>query len=386
VTDPPSSPVPGPPALADRRLARFLFKLVQQPTGQTWMLPTRRFLTLHLLFGRTGYPAPVLDAATSALTRGLVVPYRHPYEIPDLLVISMFPLPFADELPLIGWLVRNDMLFLYDEEPIQQEQPRYGLDAWLPGQWLRTEQRAHLETTERTRAQYGDEDDDLDGYESVVAAVSATAAASGGFPAFLLPAIAEKWTASSAPSLHRYALAERLMLERLPRRLLGFGDLAELARTEAVAILRAELGREAGQLEAGQLEAGQFEAGQLEAGQLDRIGAAVDGVAAEVRRRGIGYREIILARDDLTRIGAGFEPVAGAYPGQAVMKSLADSAAVRLYTASVAIDGFEDAPELLLVPGPELWIPPVDLTYIAEIYSRLQFGGLDGMMKTYAPL
>lgn len=365
MTDPRSSPVPGPPALADRRLVRFLFKLVQQPNGETWMLPTRRFLTLHLLFGRTGYPEPVLYSATSALARGLVVPYRHPYEIPELLVISMYPLPFGDELPLIGWLVRNDMLFLYDEEPIPEEQPRYGLDAWLPGQWLRTEQRAHLETAERTLAQYGGEDADLDAYESVVAAAAATAAAGAGFPAFLLPAIAEKWAASFAPSLHQYAVAEQLMLERLPRRLLGFGDLAELARTQATATLRAELGRETG--------------------QPDRIGRAVDGVASEVRRRGIGYREIILARDDLARIGTGFEPVADAHPGQAAMRSLADSAVVRLHTASAAINGFEDAPELLLVPGPELWIPPVDLTYLAEIYSRLRFGGLHGAVKTYAP-
>jgi hypothetical protein len=357
---------PGPLALADRRLARFLFKLVQQPGGETWMLPTRRLLTLHLLFGRTGYPEPVLQSALTALARGLVVPYRHPYEIPQLLVTSMFPLPFGDELPLISWLIQHDVLFLYDEEPIPEEQPRYGLDVWLPGQWLGTELRAHPESAERTLAKYGGDEGDLDGYESVVSAVSATAAASGGFPAFLLPAIGEKWAASFAPSLRGYAVAEQLMLERMPRRLLGFADLIELARTDAAAALREELRRDQG--------------------QPGRIGRAVDGVADEVRRRGIGYREIILGRDDLARINAGFEPVANAHPGQAVMRSLADSAVVRLHTASVAINGFEDAPELLLVPGTELWIPPLDLMYLAEVYARLRLGGLHGTVQTYAPV
>ncbi len=366
MTDPRPSTAPGPPALADRRLARFLFKLVQQPDGETWMLPTRRLLTLHLLFGRTGYPEPVLRSTLGALARGLVVPYRHPYEIPQLLVISMFPLPFGDELPLISWLIHNDVLFLYDEEPIAGEQPRYGLDAWLPGQWLGTELRAHLDSAERTLARYGGDDGDLDGYESVVGTASATASASGGFPAFLLPTIAKKWTASFAPSLRRYAVAEQLMLERLPRRLLGFGDLAEVARTDAAATLREELRREPG--------------------QQGRIGRAVDDVADEVRGRGIGYREIILGRDDLARISAGFEPVANAHPGRAVMRSLADSAVVRLHTASVAINGFEDAPELLLVPGTELWIPPLDVMYLTEIYAQLRFGGLHGTMKTYAPV
>jgi hypothetical protein len=357
---------PGPPALADRRLARFLFKLVQQPDGETWMLPSRRLLTLHLLFGRTGYPEPVLQSALAALARGLVVPFRHPYEIPQLLVTSMFPLPFGDELPLISWLIRNDVLFLYDEEPAAEEQPRYGLDAWLPGQWLGTELHAHPESAERTLARYGGDEGDLDGYESVVSAASATATASDGFPAFLLPAIAERWTASFAPSLRGYAVAEQLMLERLPRRLFGFGDLAELARTDATATLREELRRDPW--------------------QPDGIGRAVDGVVDEVRRRGVSYREIILGRDNLARISADFEPVANAHPGQTVMRWLANSAVVRLHIASVAINGFEDAPELLLVPGTELWIPPLDVTYLTEIYARLRFGGLDGTAKTYAPV
>ena len=100
---------------------------------------------------------------------------------------------------------------------------------------------AHPESAERTLARYGGDEGDLDGYESVVSTASATAAASGGFPAFLLPAIAEKWTASFAPSLRGYVVAEQLMLERLPQRLLGFADLAELARTDAAAALREEL-------------------------------------------------------------------------------------------------------------------------------------------------
>ena len=98
------------------------------------MLPTRRLLTLHLLFGCTGYPEPVLQSALTALARGLVVPYRHPYEIPQLLVTSMFPLPFGDELPLISWLIQHDVLFLYDEEHI------YGVNKklnWTPSPFER---------------------------------------------------------------------------------------------------------------------------------------------------------------------------------------------------------------------------------------------------------
>jgi len=365
MTDLHPATAPGPLPLADRRLARFLFKLVQQPDGYTWMLPTRRMLTLHLLFGRIGYPEPVLRSALTALAQGLVVPYRHPYEIPQMLVTSMFPLPFGDELPLISWLRQHDVLFLYDEEPISEEQPRYGLDTWLPRQWLGAEFRAHPESAERTLARYGDDEDDLHGYESVVSTASATAAAIGGFPAFLLPAIAVMWTASFAPSLHAYAVAEQLMLERLPRRLFGFGNVAELTGTDAAAALRHEL--------------------RCGPGEPRRIARLVERVADEVRRRGIGYRELILGRDDLARISTGFEPVANAHPGQAVMKSLADSAVVRLHTASAVINGFEDAPELLLVPGPELWVPPLDVTYLTEIYARLQFGGRDGTVQTYAP-
>ena len=161
----PRSAAPGPPALADRRLVRFLFKLVQQPDGVTWMLPTTQFLTLHLLFGRTGYPEQVLRTVTDALERGMVVAYRHPCEIPDQLVCSMFSLPFEEELPLIGWLLRNEVLFLYDEEAIaEEEQPRYGLDRWLPGEWLGAELRAHPDTAERVLAKYGGEARDLDGY------------------------------------------------------------------------------------------------------------------------------------------------------------------------------------------------------------------------------
>ena len=302
---------------------------------------------------------------TDALDRGMVVPYRHPCEIPGQLVISMFSLPFEVELPLIGWLIGNEVLFLYDEEPLAEEQPRYGLDPWLPGEWLSAELRAHPDAAERALAKYGGEAQDLDGYESVVAAASATAAAHGGYPAFMLPAIAGKWAASFAPSLRGYADAEQLLLERLPRRLLGFGDLAELARTDAAVRLR--------------------EALSGETGQPDRVGAAVEDIAAEVRRRGVGYRELILGQDNLARLGTAFGPLTGAYPGQAVMRSIADNAAVGLHSASVAINGFHDAPDLLLVPGTELWIPPVDPMHLREIYARFRFGGLQEAVRTYAP-
>jgi hypothetical protein len=343
-----------------------LFKLVQQPDGETWILPTMRFLTLHLLFGRTGYPEQVLRMVTDALERGMMVPYRHLCEIPDQLIISMFSLPFEVELPLIGWLTRNEVLFLYDEEPLAEEdRPRYGLDPWLPGEWLSAELRAHPDAAERALAKYGGEAQDLDGYESVVATASATAAAHGGYPAFMLPAIAGKWASSFAPSLRGYAAAEQLLLERLPRRLLGFGDLAELARTDAAVRLR--------------------EALSGEAGQPDRVGAAVEDIAAEVRRRGFGYRELILGQDNLARLDAAFGPLTDAYPGQAVMRSIADNAAVGLHSASVAINGFHDAPDLLLVPGTELWIPPLDPMYLREIYGRFRFGGLQEAVRTYAP-
>lgn len=92
-----------------------------------------------------------------------------------------------------------------------------------------------------------------------------------------------------------------------------------------------------------------------------------------------------MGQDNLARLDAAFGPLTDAYPGQAVMRSIADNAAVGLHSASVAINGFHDAPDLLLVPGTELWIPPVDPMHLREIYVRFRFGGLQEAVRTYAP-
>jgi hypothetical protein len=313
-------------------------------------------MALLILFGQVGYPEYVLEANLRSMAMGRPPFNRVPYEIPDRLVVSLYPQSVEDSLPVVLLLRELGLLFTYTEEEISSDVPRFGLGDELPVEWLSQSLADHLDTRDRLLSQVMDFDIDLEGYESIIATLTTTASHHNGYPALLLPEASQRWLQSRGSPLHVAAHVEMELLARLPDHLLGFQHLTELLEHPAVPTLRQAVQEQAGHASPASVE------------------AAMEDVLEEIEERGLPYRDAILNRGDFSYLSATMGDFPNASPADAALDFLDDLPPLTAHIASTAIAGQNARVRLMLVPGPELWVPPVNDMSMVQIYSSMELG------------
>ena len=224
------------PAIAERRMSRFLWKVVQL-AGHCRLVPTRRLTAAVFLTGRVGYPGGLLGLETM-VDLGAEIMNRTPYEVPQHFYASMYGLNAKLSVAPCHFLLRHGLMELYED--------RFNDPHLIEGQGLSI---ADLEARYQERVA-----DDLDvmdkmcgdavearvevrGMPQRLAAVLEVAARSGGYPlCYDIDVCQESLKKLDRPAEAAVAL-ERRLLEALPAHVVRFADLPALAQSPAAETL-----------------------------------------------------------------------------------------------------------------------------------------------------
>ncbi|MEO8391510.1 MAG: hypothetical protein ABI700_00820 [Chloroflexota bacterium] len=358
-------------AFLDRRITRMLWKFVDLGPSEAYIVPTRWLVALLILFEQIAYPEQLFEMTFQRLARGYPVYNRIPYEMPSRLLLSMCVQSAQDSFLLLDWLRNVGSFATYKEETIPVDLPRFGLGDEIPRDWLAERLMNHVDTRDRWLGLMVQQEQelqaDLEGYESIIATLMTTISAHATYPALMLPEIAERWFRLRNSPLYRVAQVHQKLLARLPIRLLGFNDLRSILQSPAVAALREAVNHPTG------------------SALDDPVDAALNQLITEIEHYGFSYREAILQQTDFSPLGAPFGHAFDVTPVDEVIKFIDHLPALVMHQAMTALTTATNPFRLMLVPGTELWIPPINDMELVEIYSNAQLGNPNRNVYFYEP-
>jgi hypothetical protein len=226
------------PAIVERRMGRFLWKVVQLP-GHCRLVPTRRLTAAVFLTGRVGYPGALLEPIEKMVEQGVKLANRTPYEVPQHFYGSMYGLNATLSVAPCHYLLQQGLMELYEDrfgDPQLVEDQGLSvvdLEALYQGRV------AHdLDVMDKMRGDAVEARVEVRGMPQRLAAVLEVATRSGGYPlCYDLEICQESLKKLARPAQAAVAL-ERRLLEALPTHIVRFADLPALAKSPAASTLK----------------------------------------------------------------------------------------------------------------------------------------------------
>ena len=353
------------PAVVQRRMCRFLWKVVQLK-GHCRLVPTRRLTAAVVLTGRVAFPSVLFAPIEKMVESGAKLANRTLYEAPKYFYASMYSLNAKLSVAPCHFMLRHGLMELYED--------RFGDPQLVESQGLSVaDLEAHyqdrvaddLDLMDKMRGDTVEARGEVRSMPHQLAAALEVAASRGGYPlCYDLDVCQESLKKLGRPAQAAIAL-ERRLLEALPAHVVRFADLPALAQSSAAVALTSITRR---------ILDGDATATDP-AGWLDPLMAA----RAEVARVGTSYAALALG--EVTSLPEEPDiPLPGdCAPSPEVESRLLDDPALRLHAnvCSTRCRAGRDDIDLLMLYSMRLWLDSMNLSEMFRLLGGYASASVD---------
>lgn len=224
--------------LAERRMTRFLWKIVQLQEG-CWIVPTKRLIAAILMTGRIGFPRPLFELTEKMTAADCFLANRIPYEIPMYFICSFYPLDAQIYLTPCYALRSQNLLELYNDRfgdlKLLDE---LGLDYEKLISEYQSQISADFDVMDKFHGDYVEARVETNQMPHLLAAVIEAADKYNGYPVAFHSNICEHALMKLGRSTHALLALERKLLKALPNHVIPFRNLTDIVKSDAHAELK----------------------------------------------------------------------------------------------------------------------------------------------------